>query len=86
MQMLLPDSRMPSHSQSSNQKGILAVVVMAAWLRHAVPETKARPTHDVDMPETLLEAWASYPDSNTDLLFSDNVLSTVRKDCTFYFC
>jgi hypothetical protein len=84
--MLLPDSRMASHSRSSNQRRILGVVVMAAWLRHAVPETKARSTHDVDMPETLLEARAYCPDSNTDLLPLYNIPSNVRKDYMFYFC
>lgn len=36
-------------TQSSNQKGILGVVVTAAWLRHAMPGTKAAPGHDVSM-------------------------------------
>ena len=36
-------------TQSSNQKGILGVVVTAAWLRHAMPGRKAAPRHDVSM-------------------------------------
>lgn len=34
MQMILPDLKVTSHMQSSNQKGILVVVVTS---RHAMP-------------------------------------------------